>query len=134
MSAIYRFAGLAAPYDTITRRALRRWSFAPGAIAPGTGVRLLHDHDEAQRLGRVALAVEGVSGLVVRGRTRWPVRAGLGLSVGIIPVVVERRAGVFHVVRAVLDEISIVGTPAYPECVITEVHKEESWRDTPVLS
>ena len=131
---MYRFAGLAAPYDATTRRALRRWSFAPGSIAPGTGVRLLRDHDESQRIGRVFLAAENVSGLVVRGRTRFPVRAGLGLSVGIVPVTVERRAGVFHVVRAVLDEISIVGTPAYPECVITEVHEEESWRDTLALS
>jgi hypothetical protein len=124
---IYRFAGLAVPYDRVARKNLRRIRFAPRSI-PAATVRLLRDHDNALRLGTCEIIPDPAAGMLLTGWTRHPVQTGQGLSIGIEVVEIARG----RVLAAVAEEVSIVSSPAFPECVITEVHEEE--RPWPTLA
>jgi phage head maturation protease len=127
---MWRFTGLAVPYDVVARKSRKRWRFPVGAVLAGAEVPLLRDHDHAQGIGRVTTGHEAVSGLILRGRTRWPVKAGTGLSIGFLPVQVDVVAGERVVRSAVLEEVSIVQDPAWPDCVITEVEEVSTWPRT----
>lgn len=123
----YRFAGQALPYDVTTRRNLRFWSFAPGAVEIRGPVRLLRDHDQSLRRGRAVLEDVG-DALLLSGWTRSFVRTGLGLSIGITVLAMDGD----RVLHAVAEEVSIVDRPAYPSCKISSVHEEDGpWPRTP---
>lgn len=138
---MWRFRGLAAPYDVVAHKSRKRWRFSPGALTVADGrVDLLRDHDQAQRIGRVSFCgalkcrCRPVSarpdGLWMRGWTRWPVTAGMGLSIGFTPIDVDKVAGERVVRSAVIEEVSIVQHPAWPACVITEVEEVVTWPRT----
>lgn len=126
----YRFAGQALPYDVTTRRGMRFWTFAPGAIEVRGPVLLLRDHDQSLRRGRAVL--ENVDlGLSLSAWTRTFVRVGQGLSIG-ITVLARDEDRVLH---AVADEVSIVDRPAFPSCKISSVLEEDGpWPRTPALT
>jgi hypothetical protein len=123
---MFRFSGSALPWDRTARVDLRRWRFAPGAIKT-SHVRLLREHNEALRIG-TATVKPGTSRLWIEGRTRYPVRIGMGISIGVVDVVWDGLV----VVSAVMEEVSVVRVPAYPDCMINAMYEEvRSWPLTP---
>jgi phage head maturation protease len=54
----------------------------------------------------------------------------MGLSIGFLPVDVDVVNGERVVRSVVLEEVSIVRDPAWPDCVITEVEEVISWPRT----
>lgn len=117
-------AGLATPYGPVGRAGRRRWQFEQGWADPAPLVRLLLDHDRAQRRGVVVDHVDRPDGLWVRirvDRTQagdqalWLAgEAGYGLSVGIDdPMDVACLGGAQVVRRARWVEVSLTATPAF---------------------
>lgn len=119
-------AGLAVPYGVVARSGGRRCRFGPGWWRTGGRVRLLRDHDNAQRLGRVVELADVLAGLFAVARV-LPGRPGdralaeaaageLWFSTGVPEVVLRPDPDdprVRLVVSGLLAEISLTDDPAF---------------------
>lgn len=119
-------SGLAVPYGPVVRTAAGPRRFGPGWWRPAGPVRLLRDHDNAQRLGRVVQLDDLPAGLFAVARV-LPGRAGdralaeaaggeLRFSTGIPEVVLRPDPDdprVRLVVSGLLAEISLTDDPAF---------------------
>lgn len=119
-------AGPAVPYGVVARTGGRLARFAPGWWRVAGSVRLLRDHDNAQRLGRVVQLDDLPAGLFAVARM-LPGRAGdralaeaaggeLWFSTGIPEVVLRPDPDdprVRLVVSGLLAEISLTDDPAF---------------------
>lgn len=118
-------SGLAVPYGPAARVGGRRYRFLPGWALHDGPVKLLRDHDNSQRVGRVALA-DCPTGLLAvatvkrgrRGDRVLAIAGRLGFSVGVewrelLPDPADPRVRL--VVAAWLNEISVTEDPAFKE-------------------
>ncbi len=114
---------LALPYGPVGVSGRAKWCFADGSVTWDGRLRLLREHDQAQRLGVVSasLVAAGIwaRALVSRGpagdRALALAAAGVlnGFSAGVRVLESMRRHGVMVVLRAVLDEVSLVRSPGF---------------------
>jgi hypothetical protein len=119
-------AGFAVPYGVVARSSGRLCRFGPGWWRTDGRVRLLRDHDNAQRLGAIRPLLDLPSGLFAVARV-LPGRAGdralaeadaglLGFSVGVPEVELRPDPDdprVRLVVTGLLVEMSLTADPVF---------------------